>query len=219
MRIKSVLWVGSGLVIAMAVAYSVSCVSNSTVDTTCPTYCQTLASTCEGGSAQFPQPDTNAVCLRVCAVMEAGTPGIGGNNDIACRNLNISSATDEPDPTARYNDCVNGGITSAVCPDPCSSFCAIDMALCPSSLTGWDGSADCLSACAGWSHTFTGQLLGSTGDNLECRTYHLELSQTGQQADLSTHCPHTGRVSARCNDGGSTPTDAGTDAPSDATTD
>jgi hypothetical protein len=170
--------------------------------------------------------------LRMCAVMNPGEAGIGGSDTVACRNVAVQNATDD-NPNNVYNDCVNGGPSSALCPDPCTAFCDLDMALCSkvvsgSPLNGYANTADCIATCKTWPQTFTGQLIGSTGDNLECRTYHLELSQAGVTADdvaaaMLVHCPHTGRVSARCfnTDGGSDGgmDGGGSDAANDAPTD
>ena len=107
-----------------------------------------------------------------------------GNDTIACRSLNVSSAKDEVDPVAKHNDCVGAGIATN-CVDPqCAAFCAADLALCGSS-SPYKTTDECMTACAGWGKSFDGHLLNSTGNTLQCRTYHLELSQTGVASDLA----------------------------------
>ena len=98
------------------------------------------------------------------------------------------------------------------------AFCDVDLVACPTSLTKYTDVNDCVSKCHNWGQGFTGPILDSTGNTLQCRVYHLELSQTGDPNDLTTHCPHTGDDSARCQstDGG---TDAGGDAGADAAAD
>ncbi len=210
----------AGLAVS-AVAYTAACVSNTTVDTTCPTYCQDIQANCTGDDTQYPTTDSNQTCLNVCAAMQPGTPGVGGSDTVACREGNVSLSKDAPTTIEHHNDCVAGGLSAMNCaPDQCTAFCTLALALCTTAdggtLTGYANTADCVTACKTWGASFDGGLLGSTGDTLQCRTYHLELSQTGNPADKLTHCPHTGVVSARCNNNGA---DAGTDSGTDAATD
>lgn len=200
------------MVLASVLAWS--CVDNSQSDP-CPQYCIDIANTCTANDSQYPSTDNSATCLQICrnginALPEAGT------NTVACRELNVSSAKDETDPNAKHQDCVGAGISAINCgASQCEAFCAADIALCTGTNSPYNGVlADCISACAGWGTSFDGQLLGSTGDTLQCRTYHLELSQTGIASDLITHCGHTGKVSAKCNNG--TPSDAGADSAADS---
>jgi hypothetical protein len=212
MRTRSLLAVATACVAAALVAYGVSCVDSGTMDTTCPTYCTQVAAVCTGTAAQYPTTDMNVTCLHMCGAMEAGAPGVGGSNTVACRNLSISNAKD--DPANLYVDCVNGGVSAANCPtDQCTAFCTLDLALCGSGMTGYPDIPTCVTTCKTWDPNFAGMLIGSTGNSLECRTYHLELSQTGNPADLAVHCPHTGAVSARCTNSGM---DGGTEGGMDA---
>ncbi len=207
-----------GLVAAVAAfaAYEVSCVSD-TATNPCPKYCQDLMATCTADNSQYPDEQT---CERICAGIDAGTSGSAAGDTIACRAIQQSNAKDELDPAASRTDCINAGVSSSACAGTaCQAFCNADLALCGSQRTGYATAADCVTTCATWGQNFVGALIGSTGNTLECRTYHLELSQTGNSSDLETHCPHTGAVSVRCfdADGG---TDAGSDAsPSDAASD
>jgi hypothetical protein len=186
-------------------AYGVSCVSNNNPDTTCPTYCQGVAKTCEGGATQY---KSNEICLSLCGVMdEAG---------VACRNQQIQLAIEATDPTVYYNTCHAAGPTSPLCPgpDPCTGFCQLAMAAC-GSLDNYADMNACMSACMTWDAGFTGDLTASPkGNNLECRTYHLELSQDQTTPGaLMVHCPHTGLNSVVCQDPDAGSGDGGTDAP------
>ena len=215
MRAKNFAWAIAAVAALGSLVYGVSCVDGSNQADPCPKYCADIQATCSGDNAQYPTTDNNATCLRICGGIQALD---SGTNTIACRSLNISSAKDETDPQAKHDECVGAGVSAINCAaSQCAAFCQVDMQLCGStSPPPYKTVDDCIAACANWPSTFTGQLIGSTGDNLECRTYHFELSQTGQQTDLITHCAHTGAVSARCNNSGS---DAGTDGGSDAGTD
>jgi hypothetical protein len=226
MRI-GILFAGAAISAAAIVSYVVGCTSDNTINTTCPSYCQNIQTTCTGDAAQYPTTDNNATCLNICAAWEAGTPGVQGQNTVSCRNAAVSNAKDDPTAAMAYSDCVAGGVSSNVCPgdpsstadpnDQCLSFCQTALALC-GSLTNYEGGVpDCVSHCKAWDQVpFTGLLIGTTGDNLQCRTYHLELSQTGNPADFQTHCPHTGTPSARCFDVADAGTDSGSDAANDA---
>lgn len=211
--VKRLAWVGVVAAVGAFAAYEVACVSDNTQTDPCPKYCQDIAATCSGTNAQYADDPT---CLRVCAAIEAGTSGSAAGDTIACRAIQQSNAKDELDSDASRNDCINAGVSSAACAGTaCQAFCNVDLALCGPQRTGYATVADCVTTCATWGQNFVGAIIGSTGNTLECRTYHLQLSQTGNATDLETHCPHTGAVSVRCFD-----SDAGTDAaPGDAATD
>jgi len=212
MTAKKIAWAAATVVAFGSLAYGVSCVDD-TPDP-CPKYCTDIAATCTGDNAQYPSDDNNATCLRICREMNTID---AGTNTVACRALNVSAAKDEIDLQQKHQDCVAGGVSSITCgASQCAAYCEVLFAGC-GTLTPYTNVQACEDTCKNWSPTFTGQLIGSTGDNLECRTYHFELSQTGQAADLTTHCAHTAANSARCNDGG--PSDAGTDSAADAGTD
>ncbi len=201
-----------GAVVA-TLTYVVSCVDNGNVDVTCPRYCQDMATTCTDIDQQYADDNT---CKTFCAVMNPGEAGIGGSDTVACRDLSASNAKDDPTAADKHTDCVNAGPSSGVCgPSQCAAFCALTLSLCGPSRTGYPDTNACETACATWGTSFDGKLIGSTGNTLQCRTYHLQLSQTGNANDLETHCPHTGVVSARCFD--AVP-DAGSDAATDAPT-
>ena len=202
MRIRALVLALGAVATAALAAYGVSCVNNDTVDTTCPTYCQAVAATCEGGAAQY---KSNDICLSMCGAMDPGEAGVAAGDTRACRNVYLSTATD--DPAGPYGDCLNAGASSSLCPGPdrCIAFCDIDMKLCAGN-NGYTGAADCLSTCHTWDDvvadaSFSPPLIGSTGNTLECRTYHLELSQDPTiPGAINVHCPHTGRVSVVCFD-------------------
>jgi hypothetical protein len=207
--------VGAAACVAALTAYGVSCVDNGNASDPCPKYCGDIMATCTGVDQQYPD---NATCLRICGGINGSDAG--GNDTIACRSLNVSSAKDEQDPAAKHLDCVGGGIAAINCgASQCAAFCNAALALCTGSNAPYPTQSDCVAACGAWGPSFDGQLLSSTGDTLQCRTYHLELSQSGNPSDIITHCSHTKAVSARCNDGGAPPPpDGGTDAapPGDA---
>lgn len=212
--------IATGVVAAAACAYA--CVSNNdTTNIDCARYCNDMMTTCVSDDTQY---QSEAICETFCSKMDMGEGGIASGDTVACRDIQVSNAKDEPDPNNKHNDCVSGGPSTTCFATPtspddaqCAAFCKLDFALC-AGLTDYKDENDCFTTCKTWGQSFAGPLLDSTGDTLQCRTYHLELSQTGNPNDLQTHCPHTGKVSQRCfpPDGGA---DAGSDAAADATTD
>lgn len=216
MTAKKIAWAIAAVIALGSVGYGVSCLDNNADP--CPSYCLDIQATCTGDNAQYPTDDNNATCLRICGQINALD---AGTNTVACRALNVSSAKDETDPKAKHDDCVGAGVSAINCgASQCAAYCEVLMAGCGSqSPPPYASTQACLDTCKNWDPTFTGQLIGSVGDNLECRTYHFELSQTGKASDLVTHCAHTAAVSARCNDGGAPPADSGTDSAADSGTD
>src|SRR5512142_604404 len=219
MGIRRFTWLFVAVFGASAIGYVVvACVDNSNTVDPCPKYCTDIQATCTGNDQQYPidpvDPKT-ATCVRICGGINALD---AGNNTIACRQLNVSTAKDEADPVQKHLDCVGAGISAINCAaDQCTAFCEADLALCTGANAAYPDLKSCTDACATWGKSFDGALLGSPGNTLQCRTYHLELSQSGSPADQQTHCPHTGPTSAKCNDNVA---DAGSDSGgSDATTD
>ena len=162
---------------------------------------------CTGDNTQFA---STATCTKFCGQMTLGTLTNTGEDSVACRQTNVSNAKE---PGSEHDSCIFGGIASNCGGSQCEAFCKLDRALCGD--LAYKSQAECTTACAAWPKVFTGATIGSTGDTLQCRVYHLQLSQTGNEADRVTHCPHTLPISAKCN--GGTPADGGTDAaPADA---
>ena len=201
----SLAFVTLGVAVAGALAYA--CVGSGD-GVACPKYCSDMLKTCTNADTQFPDDPT---CERFCVGMDLGEAGVASGDTVACRAISVSNAKDEPDPTTKHADCVGGGIVAAQCTggSACAAFCNMDLELCGPTRTGYADVNDCVTACATWGQSFDGPLLGSTGNTLQCRTYHLELSQTGDPNDLETHCPHTGKTSARCFDPDAGASDAG----------
>lgn len=206
---------------ALGLTIAVGCVGDDPAppaEITCLSYCSQIAQSCTGEDAQFPD---NATCLRFCGTY--AVKGLG-QNTIECRLSALSSLKEAQTPAEKHLDCGNAGVASPLCPNRCEGFCAANLALCGTKSAAtperYVDLASCKTACAGFKDAnatvFPGQLIGSSGDNLQCRTYHMELSQTGNAIDLTTHCPHTiPENKSKCNDG-TPPGDGGTDG---ATTD
>ncbi|CAN5671145.1 hypothetical protein BH09MYX1_BH09MYX1_60960 [soil metagenome] len=175
-------------------------------EVSCPAYCENIMATCTGIDAQFPDI---ATCNRFCVVYPLGELAKPDEDSIACRLTEVSNAKENTDAAKKHTDCVNAGISSSCGNDgQCVSYCKANIALCTGTNAAYPSAPDCETACKAWGQSFDGQLLNSVGDSLQCRTYHLELSQTGNTADLVTHCPHTRPISGKCF---AAATDGGTD--------
>ena len=216
MRTKVLAYVAILALGAGAIGYGVACVNGDETIDPCPKYCQDIASTCVGADLQY--PEDASTCALICAAMDPGEAGIGGADTVDCRELSVSNAKDDPNPASVHNECVLGGLVGWVdggancAASACEGFCKLDLQLCGTQRTGYTDVQDCVNTCMTWPQSFDGPLIGATGDTLQCRTYHLELSQSGDPNDLETHCPHTAKVSARCFDTDAGAGDGGGDA-------
>ncbi len=180
---------------AAAFAVFTACVGNDAAppaDVSCLSYCADIQNQCTGSDVQFPD---NATCQRFCATF--ALKGVGANS-VECRLSQLSSQKEATTAAEKHLFCANAGVASASCPSRCEGFCTANLALCGAGTTPNERYADidsCKAACATLKDAtqggFAGALIGSTGDTVECRTYHLELSQTGKDIDKTTHCPHT----------------------------
>ncbi len=174
----------------------------------CDAYCNDIQSVCTGVDQQYPDL---ATCQTFCRQMAPGTPAQGGADTVACRQLDVSSAKDAVSDAEKHANCVGAGIATNCGGSQCAAFCKLNLSMC-GGVSSYVTAAGCEAACKKWGTSFDGKLLGSTGDTLQCRTYHMELSQTGTPQDKTTHCPHTDPVSARCFDADAGAGDGGGDA-------
>ncbi len=167
-----------------------------------------------------------ATCVDMCVKMTPGVIGDKTNDTLACRMSNLSNLDDiGAHPAAeRHSICLESAVLGCGA-NLCETFCTFDEKVCSGSLNPYASHADCLTACKSLDQTFTGAFVGSSGNNLQCRTYHMENAVVSPTAQ-TTHCPHTGLGlpnfgTALCNSGspdGGSP-DAAADASQDAKTD
>ena len=206
MNLRALVLLALPLGAAIAVLACVGDPAPASTEISCARYCTDIATVCKGDNAQFADAPT---CSRFCAQMTPGTLAVSSEDSVACRLTNVSNAKE---PGAEHDSCIFSGVATnctAGNGDPqCESFCKLDRALCGD--LAYKSQLECTTACAAWTKVFAGPTIGSTGDTLQCRVYHLQLSQTGNAADRITHCPHTLPISARCNN--TKPSDGGTDA-------
>jgi hypothetical protein len=215
-------WLGLAAV-GVSLAIGFACVGETSTppgknDVTCTGYCTDIMQKCvadDQGTNNLVYKDM-ATCLDVCANLTLGAIGDNGNT-VACRLGNLSNLddVDANPPAARHQICLEGAAYG--CGDICENFCTLDQKICPGTLFPYASHADCVTQCKGYDQTFTGPFVGASGNNLQCRAYHLENAVVSAVAQ-GTHCPHTGPGqpgfgTALCNTG---TTDAGTDSGTDA---
>ena len=152
----------------------------------CEDYCDLIAAHCSGAEAQYPDRPT---CLATCAAMDKGDPATHTGNTIACRTFQAAAA--ELDPAGTCAGAGPGG--AGVCGDDCASFCAMGDVICGADFP-YASTAECLTACAGFTSTPPFDASDLAGNTRECRLYHL----TAAAIDPTLHCPHTGATSATC---------------------
>ncbi len=174
---------------------AIACVGSSTPppaasDITCKGYCDQIMAKClenDQGTNNLVFKD-NATCLGMCQNIPLGT--VKDNADtIGCRLANLSNVDDPHTPQERHSFCLEAAAFG--CNSPCEAFCTLDAKVCPGTLFPYKDHADCLAQCKTYDPTFTGPFVGATGNNLQCRDYHMENAVVSPAAQ-QTHCPHTG---------------------------
>lgn len=204
--------------LAAGAAVVIACVGDNNTTTTgnanCTNYCNTIMAKCVANDSDDGGPTVNnqvykdnQTCLDMCAFIPLTGPDSINSRLAELDNLQDVGAHNAAD---RHGICLlsgafacSGGANTACCED----FCTLDEKIC-ATLPPYQNHADCLAKCQTYPSAFTGPFVGSTGDNLQCRHYHLENAVVSDQAKIA-HCPHTGVASALCMD---PVMDAGADA-------
>ncbi len=165
--------------------------------TACANYCSTIMATCKGLNQEYLNTQ---VCTDMCQQFDPGIAGDTTQNSLACRVSHLAAAQTDP-----VTGCPKAGPTGAgACGgDPCSEFCALDVALCHDQPSPpYPDENTCDTACKSFVYDAgLGDLAQSAGNTLNCRVYHLESAYdtSDNPSAESTHCPHTAVVSATCN--------------------
>jgi hypothetical protein len=175
----------------------------------CAYYCSTVIQNCTQNNAEFEgTEDPTAICMSACPGYDVGHSGTIGPSDddtLGCRIFYAELAANDPATNCRFAG-VGGGEKCGT--DPCSLFCALDLAYCtsltPSPTSSYKppyaSTAECLTDCrgdAGYQYLLDVSDLQDNGDSLNCRIYHLQ-NAYGSEASGEFHCPHTAKVSATC---------------------
>jgi hypothetical protein len=159
-----------------------------TAAATCDSYCDTITANCSGVENQYTNRDQ---CLAVCGAFDQGTAGTMAGNNLECRNYHAGAALGDP-----TTHCVHSGPGGAgACGANCEGFCTLVLDTCTGANEVYADMAACMTACAGFDATEKYDVSDTGGDTFACRLYHAAVATS----DATTHCPHTGAVSATCN--------------------
>lgn len=151
-------------------------------DALCVSYCIAVMTNCIGSNKLYPDSES---CLATCAAIPGDEIETSGNT-VKCRTYHagIAGLMDATDHCGHAS--ASGG---GVCGTKCEAYCSQIQTNC----TGVDASfADrksCIAACAAMPE---GLPSDTTGNTVECRTYHASFPAA---ADSTLHCPHSGTSS------------------------
>ena len=172
----------------------------------CATYCAAMQRNCTGAFQEYIDLGT---CLAMCQNLEPGTPGDTTQDSLSCRTHFADLAATDPATNCRSA----GPLGTGSCGNaPCTAYCTLVEAFCTSP-PPYSSAVACVAACQ---NDFpylldAGDIALSSGDTLNCRTYHLESAyEPANPQAKATHCPHTGVISATCFN--AAPADAGVDS-------
>lgn len=159
---------------------------------TCQEYCNVVMANC---TAQHGEYLTMDVCMSICAQMDLVGPNPG--DTIPCRFTHAQAAA-TGDPTVECPQAGPLGFPGCQ-PQQCHDFCILDLALCLDAGAPYATVNDCLTQCGTYPYSLdAGDTANTSGNTLNCRIYHLESAYLGG-GNVTTHCPHTGQMSATCN--------------------
>jgi hypothetical protein len=161
----------------------------------CVAYCNAVVTNCP--NAEYNDVPT---CLALCGAFDQGQATDTSQDSLGCRaHYALLSATDPSNCPAA------GPLGGGVCGNAlCNTFCALDTFACTGTNAAFDGGeVGCESDCEADFNVYVtdagNDLALSTGNTLNCRIWHLEAAVgPGGPTEITTHCPHTGVVSAFC---------------------
>ena len=166
---------------------------------TCDSYCTNIMQNCTLDNQEYINRN---VCLAMCSHFEPGVAGEQEHDSLACRVYHTTAAAGDPGVHCRHAGPTGGGH----CGDqPCEAFCLLENALCGGHpYDPYDGGeSTCRAQCPQFTYVSAGEDAGdltfTSGNTLNCRIYHLESAyDLSNPAAQTTHCPHTGVISAAC---------------------
>lgn len=112
-----------------------------------------------------------------------------------CKKIGVETCAVATTSTTLITSTTVGGSTTTSTTLPaslCDTFCATVQANCTGGNQQYSDSVDCHQKCATFSTA--GQDGDATGNTVQCRIYHAQLSA----GSPVTHCPHTRPVSTPC---------------------
>jgi len=153
----------------------------------CDDYCNSLLMACN--SSVFA---SQTACLSACK----NIPGnmnvtyvpmaypympTESTDNLLCRRYHAQAARADP-----VTHCSHATIGNGLCGSNCQFYCDQFMATCVDPAIAYTSNAACLTSCAGFSTS--GMWSDTTGNTLQCRTYHVLVATQGTQNN--THCVH-----------------------------
>jgi len=149
----------------------------------CATYCDAALADCTGALAVYTNRET---CLGFCGVLPLGTTGDETGNSASCRLTQAAHALDTGEPETHCP--LAGPAGDGTCGSNCDSFCVVFAEVCPSDFAAaYADQTACLTGCAANIPdlgTYNSSM--SSGDNVQCRLWHLAAASV----DPSIHCTH-----------------------------
>jgi hypothetical protein len=166
--------------------------------TACDRYCAAVLANCTG---QLEQYNSLTQCQEVCRRLPAGVAGDHDVNTVECRIRQADFAKGEPLVYCRSS----GPLGQDKCGSNCVSYCSLMQQTCTAATTAGNlepsyyvDEKSCLTACdaltpsehdpVAYSSSPTAMPSSYVGNNVFCRTYHVDAA-LGEGAP-DEHCPH-----------------------------
>jgi hypothetical protein len=154
----------------------------------CAAYCNVIGNVCTGNNLQY---NDNATCLAMCAKFTVGDAGAQAGNTLACRASHVALAAGGT--AAADTHCKHAGAYGfATCGTEAEDFCALYAAQC-----GSYGNGQCPNSFGGLNNVNGDpNLATTTGNNKDCREYHLEAAYKANDTAGNGHCVHASSASS-----------------------
>jgi hypothetical protein len=158
---------------------------------TCADYCKKITASCTQSNAQYTDEATcNTWCTKNYG-WAAGLATDGSGDTIGCRTNHAVLAAGAPAVHCPHAG-PSGGNTCGLW---CEVYCDLALRNCTGGNQLYVDKPACMTACG--SFTTNGLPNAQSGNNVQCRIYHLGLAGT-DAASATTHCPHGATNSSVC---------------------
>jgi len=147
------------------------------------------------------QYSSKANCLAQAGAFPRDTTGSTASpttsgNSLECRSYHASVAGYSASDATTH--CYHAGNLGGAgqCGTKCAGYCSTVMAACTGTRAQFASTADCLAYCA--TYPVSGNQMPGTatsGNSVECRSYHASVALGGDNSTRTTHCPHANAVS------------------------
>ncbi len=163
--------------------------SSAPLEATCEEYCATIDANCTGANAEYQA----TICPVMCGQLAKGHVGDTTGDTVGCRLTKAKLA--EADPVTYCQQA--GPLGADGCAEPCDAFCTMLFATCLASESAPFASfPDCQQQCAEIEYLRLARggsdLTTTTGKNLNCWLYHLQVANTPSNPNAWVHCNHIG---------------------------